>query len=575
MNRCWPIYLILALCCLYLPLASVSGQMPTAFAAAITAAETEASPEYNSPGGAADSINYPAVISELMNASRSKYLEGSALIKTGDLEGAQESFNKSVNLVMQSNYDLESTPVLNRFFQDLIQRIHQDESRYLFVPYEVEQEEGEDEDLISAMLENLDLIPIALDPDYREALAADLAKTRYEIPITINEMVLKSLNFWLNRGRKVFEDGLVRSGQYRPMIEKVFREEAIPLDLMYLAQVESMFRPHALSKAKAKGIWQFERGTAIRYGLKVTRDVDERSDPEKSTRAAARYLNDLFAMFKDWDLALAAYNWGEGRVKRLINSTGINNFWQLADLERKVPKETKNHVPLIQASVILGRNPEKYGLPTELDPPLQYTEVSVSKPIDLRSAAKLLSTSIDELKRLNPALRGLNTPANYPDFKLKVPLDSPHEIEEQLESLPTARIRTLPESDCRHKVRQGETLTKIAGRYKTTVSKLMRLNGFTSKSKLKTGVWLRLPSCADDTAKTASSKRTSTAGKASKTVSKTAKTKKAGAAGKNRAGSKGVNSASQKTKSGQVKSPTVTRKEDSQKKPAPEKIAAK
>jgi membrane-bound lytic murein transglycosylase D len=393
-----------------------------------------------------------------------------------------------------------------------------------------------------------------------------LAKTKYEIPITINEMVLKSLNFWLNRGRKVFEDGLVRSGQYRPMIEKVFREESIPLDLMYLGQVESMFRPHAVSKAKAKGIWQFEKGTAIRYGLKVTRDVDERSDPEKSTRAAARYLNDLFAMFKDWNLALAAYNWGEGKVQRLISNTGLNDFWQLADMTRKVPAETKNHVPLIHASVILGRNPEKYGLPTELDPPLQFTEVSVSKPIDLRAAARILSTSIDELKKLNPSLRGLNTPANYPNFQLKVPLDSPPEIEEQLASLPTAKIRALPESNCRHKVRSGETLTRIADRYQTTVAKISGINGFSTSTKLVAGSWIRLPACSESASKAVSSKKAaSNSSKSNK--AKTAKTKTRS--------SKGVHSASTKTKPGQSKSRTVARKEEPQRKPALEKIAAK
>ena len=429
--------------------------------------------------------------------------------------------------------------------------------------------------LITDKLDDLDLIPSSMDPDLREALAADLAKTKYEIPITINEMVLKSLDFWLNRGRKVFEDGLVRSGQYRPIIEKVFREESIPLDLMYLAQVESMFRPHAVSKAKAKGIWQFEKGTAIRYGLKVTRDVDERSDPEKSTRAAAHYLNDLFAMFKDWNLALAAYNWGEGKVQRLINSTGMNDFWQLVDLRQKLPAETKNHIPLIHASVILGRNPEKYGMPTELDPPLQYTEVSVSKPIDLRAAARVLSTSIDELKKLNPALRGLTTPANYPNFQLKVPLDSPAEIEEQLASLPTAKIRTLPESDCRHKVRPGETLTRIADRYKITVAKLQQANNFSAKTKLIAGSWIRLPSCSGVSSQAVSSKKAVSAKKSLKTASHKSKAKKAKTANKKTGSSKEARSASAKTKSGPSHSPTVSRNEKPQRKSTPEKIAAK
>ena len=406
-----------------------------------------------------------------MRASRSKYLEGSDLIKSGDSEKARESFNKAVDMLLQSNWDLASTPMLNRFFQDLIHRIQEDESRYLLVPYEPEDEV---ESAVVDELEKLDLIPITVDPAFQDALAVDLANHKYEIPITINEMVVKSLNFWLNRGRRYFEDGLMRSGQYRPIIEKVFREESIPLDLMYLAQVESLFKTHAVSKAKAKGIWQFEKGTAIRYGLKVTRDVDERSDPEKSTRAAARYLNDLFDMFKDWNLALAAYNWGEGKVRRLIKSTGMNDFWQLVDLKRKLPLETKNHVPLIQASVILGRNPEKYGFPTELDPPLRYTEVSVSKPIDLRAAAKVLSTSIDELKRLNPALRGLTTPANYPNFQLKVPADRTPGSRSSWLPCRQPRSECCPNLMAGTKCSRGETLSKIAARYRVSVADLPR-----------------------------------------------------------------------------------------------------
>ena len=571
MNRYFPIHLILAFCCLYLPFEAITG-LPAAFSAAMPEAKAEA-PAANESAVFAENLNYPPVMSALMNASRSKYLEGSALIKAGELEKAQEAFDKAVDLLMQSNWDLASTPTLSRFFQDLIQRIHQDESRYLLTPYEAE--ENEVEELIKDKLDDLDFIPISLDPDLREALAADLAKTEYEIPITMNEMVLKSLNFWLNRGRKVFEGGLVRSGQYRSIIEKIFREEAIPLDLMYLAQVESMFKPHAVSKAKAKGIWQFEKGTAIRYGLKVTRDVDERSDPEKSTRAAARYLNDLFAMFKDWNLSLAAYNWGEGKVQRLINSTGMNDFWQLVDLKRRLPAETMNHVPLIHASVILGRNPEKYGLPTELDAPLQYTEVSVSKPIDLRAAARVLSTSIEELKKLNPALKGLTTPANYPNYQLKVPMDSPSEIEEQLASLPTAKIRTLPESECRYKVRPGESLTRIADRYNISVAKLQKANDFSAKTKLTAGSWIRLPSCSSVSLKAKSSKKAVAARKSLRTASHKSEAKKAKTASKKTDGSKAASSASAKRKTRPAHSLTALRNEKPLRKSTPEKIAAK
>jgi membrane-bound lytic murein transglycosylase D len=516
-----------------------SGKLPIALPAVMASAMPEASAPTDS-SYAAENSDIPIGILELMRAARSKYLEGSSLIKSGESDKAREAFNKSVDLLLQSNWDLASTPTLSRFFQDLIQRIQQEESRYLIAPSDAE-EDGES--AIVDVLDNLDFIPITGESAIANLLSAeDLAKTKYDIPITVNDMVLKSLDYWLNRGRKYFADGLQRSGQYRPMIEKVFREESIPLDLMYLAQVESLFKTHAVSKAKAKGIWQFEKGTAIRYGLKVTHDVDERSDPEKSTRAAARYLNDLFAMFKDWNLALAAYNWGEGKVQRLVNKTGLTDFWQLVDLKRKLPIETKNHVPLIQASVILARNAQKYGLPTELDPPLRYTEVSVSKPIDLRAAAKILSTSLDELKKLNPSLRGNTTPANYPNFHLKVPSESSPEIEDQLAALPTVKFRAPLETSCRHKVKNGETLTGIASRYHVTVDEIRRANDISAKKKLKVGELIALPSCREVQAKASTENRAPAAAKSSNLPGKKTSLKKAKTAQSKSAGSKGTGS---------------------------------
>jgi membrane-bound lytic murein transglycosylase D len=538
MKRSWPIHLVLILCFFYLPSLTFTGHMPVALAAAPASAVPEASAPTDA-SYAADNSDIPIAVLELMRASRSKYLEGSSLIKSGESDKAREAFNKSVDLLLQSSWDVASTPALSRFFQDLIQRIQQDESRYLLAPFEAE--DGAESAIVD-QLDNLDLIPITSDSALASLLSAeDLAKSKYDIPITVNDMVLKSVDYWLNRGRKYFADGLQRSGQYRPMIERVFREESVPLDLMYLAQVESLFKPHALSKAKAKGIWQFEKGTAIRYGLKVTRDVDERSDPEKSTRAAARYLNDLFAMFKDWNLALAAYNWGEGKVQRLVNNTGLTDFWQLVDLKRKLPDETRNHVPLIQASVILARNAKKLGLPTELDPPLRYTEVSVSKPIDLRAAAKILSTSLDELKKLNPSLRGNTTPANYPNFQLKVPSESSPEIEVQLAALPTIKIKAPLESSCRHKVEMGDTLTGIASRYHMTVEEIRKANDISAKKILKAGAWIALPSCQEVRAKASTAKHTSNV-KSSNMPGKKATLKKAKTAQAKSAGSEGTGS---------------------------------
>ena len=212
---------------------------------------------YPSPSGTVEASSLlvespaaPQPMLDLMKEATAKYLEGSNLIKAGNPDGAREAFNYAVDLVLKSEWDIKSTPVLDRFFEDLISRIADDESQYLFVPSETVEET---ESAVVDELDELDLIPIQINTSLQHDLVSDLAKTKYEIPITINDMVLKSLNFWLNSGRKHFVDGLMRSGKYLPIIEKVFQEESIPLDLMYLAQVESLFKTNAYSKAKAKG----------------------------------------------------------------------------------------------------------------------------------------------------------------------------------------------------------------------------------------------------------------------------------------------------------------------------------
>ncbi|HSW39072.1 MAG TPA: lytic transglycosylase domain-containing protein, partial [Acidobacteriota bacterium] len=302
-----------------------------------------------------DDIIYSNTMEGLMRASRTRFVEGFRFIRTGYFESAQKEFDAAVDMVLQSGWELAYAPTLREFFQDLIEQIHYAESNYVYVSQDIEDEDYE-EHLIEGY-EHLDLNTITDNPAIREALASGLPKNNFEIPITINEMVIKSMDFWLNQGNRQFMEGLRRSGRYYPMIERIFREESIPLDVIHLAQVESLFKPQALSRARAKGIWQFMERTGRQYGLKITRDIDERSDPELSTRAAARYLNDLYAMFNDWNLVLAAYNWGEGRLRQLINSTGLNDFWELANLRRRMPNETRNHVPLIKASVILAKNP--------------------------------------------------------------------------------------------------------------------------------------------------------------------------------------------------------------------------
>jgi len=450
------------------------------------------------------SADVPAEMTDLMRASRTKFLEGYNLIQDDDMDAARASFDAAVDMLLSSGWNIPQTPQLYAFFSDLTRQIRDAESEYLFSLYDDDEWEVEDYEEVPGIEDflDLDLNVVLDDPAMRMALSAALRQGNFDIPIDVNDRVAKALDYFLNRGRKFFEDALIRSGQYRPLIEKVFREEELPLDLINLALVESAFKPHATSRARAKGLWQFIQGTAVRYELKVTSDIDERSDPEKSTRAAARHLKELYDTFGDWNLVLAAYNWGGGNVRRLIDSTGITDFWQLANLRKKMPEETRKHVPLILAAAILSRDPERYGFSTEFEQPLKYDTVVVSKPVDLRSVAKTLNTSVEELKKLNPAIKGNRTPAKYPNFALKVPADSDPELYALIEKLPAAPAIAV---DGKHKVVQGDTLYDLARRYGVRLDDLQEVNHLTAKSVLRIGMTLEIPARASSgkTAKSA------------------------------------------------------------------------
>ena len=491
MKPSWPVHAFVVFCVVLWPARAPSQTDPVAIAVAAAGSAEATVPPNVTSAVRFDDADIPREIQEIIGAAQSKYQEGSNFIKAGDSARARSAFDASVDLILQSDYDLNSVPALDRFFQDLIHRIEQDESRYLR-PQELSDEAPEG--AVVDELEKVDLIPIKVDPSLQDVAAADLTNAQYDIPVVLNEKVLKSLNFWLTRGRKLFIDGLMRSGRYRDMIEQVFREHSIPPDVMYLAQAESLFKPNAVSRARARGIWQFGKGTALRYGLKVNSYVDERSDPEKATKAAACYLSDLFAMFKDWNLVLAAYNWGEGKVQRLMERRGLKDFWEMTDLRRgSLPAETKNHVPLIMASIILAHNPEKYGLPRQLDSPEDSVKLAVAKPIDLRAVARILNITLEELKRLNPALKGLSTPADYPSFQLKVPTGADPEISQQIAELPEVKFKPPEENAARYKVQRGNTLSGIAARHHVTVTALVRANPGVSAKTLQIGRWIRIP----------------------------------------------------------------------------------
>jgi membrane-bound lytic murein transglycosylase D len=245
-------------------------------------------------------------------------------------------------------------------------------------------------------------------------------ETIYHVPIVYNEYVEGYLTLFQTRLRERFEVWLARSGRYVPMMQNILKRKEIPEDLVFLALIESGFNPQAHSVASAVGPWQFIKSTGERYGLRVDKWIDERRDPVKSTVAAARYLKDLYRMFQSWSLSMASYNAGEGRIMRALASSKTEDFWQLKETSH-IKDETKNYVPKFMAATLIAKNPEKYGFFVDYHEPLSYEEVKVSKQTSLKSIAKAVGISVQQMQQYNPELKRDTTPPNYPGYHVKIP----------------------------------------------------------------------------------------------------------------------------------------------------------
>jgi membrane-bound lytic murein transglycosylase D len=325
--------------------------------------------------------------------------------------------------------------------------------------------------------------------EHRRDLVADEAPT-FDIPIEVNDRVHAWVDRYSRQHKDSFEAGLKRSGRYIEMFREIFAEEGIPQDLVYMAHVESGYKTSAYSRAHARGIFQFIASTARRYGLRVDYWADERADPERSARAAARYMKDLYAEFGDWYLALAAYNAGEGKIRRAIARTGRRDFWGIART-RYIRRETKNHIPAIIAATLLSKEPDKYGLTAVTDPPLRYDTFEVVGAADLRVLARCAGTDLATMRQLNPALRRSQTP---PDGRtdVRVPLGSGPRAAAALEAIPS-KERVLY---ARHLVRSGDTLSAIARKYGVSVSSIQQVNGMGRRTLIRVNQTLLVPTSA-------------------------------------------------------------------------------
>jgi membrane-bound lytic murein transglycosylase D len=300
---------------------------------------------------------------------------------------------------------------------------------------------------------------------------AELKSTHSDLPLVMTDQVAGFISYFSNRGRGTLEHALARSGRYQDMIHRVLRETGVPEELIYLAQAESGFHPLAVSRAGARGMWQFMGSRAKGYGLERSWWVDDRQDPEKATRAAAHHLKDLYNQFGDWYLAMAAYNSGPGTVQSAVKRTGYADFWELYN-RNVLPKETRNYVPIIVAVTIMAKNPAQYGLESVVkEKPVAYDTVKIHYPIDLRLAAECVDATAEDLSDLNPSLLRMTTPKDR-DFDLHLPAGTADKFQVAVASIPADKRVWWRY----HKVQAGETLAAIAHTFHTTPKAIAEAN---------------------------------------------------------------------------------------------------
>ncbi len=401
---------------------------------------------------------------------------------------AKTYFNKCVEKCFTQPKEVSNNPRFASFREDLLKEIHSAETSFL-VQGDAYSSVEKSEDLKDSILEQGD-ITLSAEEEIKEKKLVESSEIEYSFPVVINEKVLAFVKAYSTKLKPVIKSSLERSGKYIEMYKRIFKEQGIPEDLAYLPLIESGYRIHALSRAKAKGIWQFMKGTARLEGLKVDWWVDERCDPEKSAIAAAKHLKRLYEHYNDWYLALAAYNAGQGKIDRAIRRAKTRDFWKIAKKRWLLRRETKNYVPAFIAALIIAKNPEKYGF-TDLNyrKPLEYDTVYIDSCTDLRVIARLCGTTVEKIRELNPHLRRLTTPVRAKKFKIYLPKGTSSKFLAEFSKLPPEKRVTLRY----HRIRKGETLSQIARKYQTTVSAICRANGIRNKRLIRAGKTIVIP----------------------------------------------------------------------------------
>jgi|HubBroStandDraft_1064217.scaffolds.fasta_scaffold00030_18 membrane-bound lytic murein transglycosylase D len=409
-------------------------------------------------------------VADLIASVEKEFQAGQDNYQAGHLEAAKLNFDSAFNQLLGSGFDLHSDDRLERELDRVLDGVNGLELAALQQGDGFAEQKSE-----PAPIDEANELTPAVDQGVKAKAEAEIKSTRSDLPLMMTDQVAGFINYFSTRGRGTVERALARSGRYDDMIRRTLQAEGVPQDLIYLAQAESGFHPLAVSRAGARGMWQFMGSRAKGYGLERSWWVDDRQDPEKATRAAAHHLHDLYNEFGDWYLAMAAYNSGPGTVQSAVKRTGYADFWEL--YRRNVlPKETRNYVPIILAVTIMAKNPAQYGLDSVVkDKPVPYDTVKIDYPIDLRLAAECVDATAEDLLDLNPSLLRMTTPkftGDDKEFELHLPAGTADKFETAVASIPADKRVWWRY----HKVQNGETLAAIARTYHTTPKAIAEAN---------------------------------------------------------------------------------------------------
>jgi membrane-bound lytic murein transglycosylase D len=448
---------------------STTSQSPAAQAAG---AQEAPKPEPTASGTAGPASD---AVAEFVAQVEKEYQAGLVNYHAGKTQEAKQNFDNAMNALLGSKFDIRSDERLQKEFDRVVQGVNDiypggTESGSAPAQQADAQSEPQQKSEPAPIDETNQLAPAA-DARTKAKAEAEVKATHSDLPLMMTDQVAGYIAYFQGHGRDVFERALARSGRYHDMIISTLKEEGLPQDLIYLAQAESGFHPLAVSRAGARGIWQFMSSRARGYGLSHNVWVDDRQDPVKATRAAARHLKDLYAQFGDWYLAMAAYNSGPGTVQAAVKRTGYADFWELYRRD-VLPKETRNYVPIILAVTIMAKNPSQYGLENVvMEKPMDYDTVTINYPVDLRLVAQCVNSTPSELQDLNPSLLRLSTPREG-KFELHLPAGTKDDYQTAIAGIPADKRLWWRY----HTVQAGDTTVSLAHKYRVTARSIVEAN---------------------------------------------------------------------------------------------------